>query len=82
MYTVVLSLHNISSVAIMGNAQSQSPGVNIPEKMKRLVLVEPNKILKNVQIEVEEVDVPRPNPGQVLIKVAASPLILAILEFG
>ena len=43
MYTVVLSLHNISSVAIMGNAQSQSPGVDIPEKMKRLVLVEPNK---------------------------------------
>lgn len=57
----------------MGNAQS-SPDVEIPEKMKRLVLAQPSANPEDVKFEVEELDVPSPKAGQVLIKVAASPI--------
>jgi len=55
----------------MGASQSLP---NIPEKMKRLVLVKPDKDMEKVSMEVEEVLVPKPGPGQVLIKVAAAPV--------
>ena len=53
---------------------SQSSRVPVPEKMKRVVLVSPNSDMEQVSLKVETVDVPKPKSGQVLIKVAASPV--------
>ncbi|CAK9101774.1 Hormonally up-regulated neu tumor-associated kinase homolog (Serine/threonine-protein kinase MAK-V) [Durusdinium trenchii] len=49
-------------------------GQELPQKMRRLVLREANSDISQARIEVEEVDLPQPRPGQVLIKVAASPV--------
>lgn len=46
----------------------------LPTKMRRLVLREANVDISKAKLEIEEVDVPQPKPGQVLIKVAASPV--------
>eukprot|EP01134_Creolimax_fragrantissima_P000383 CFRG0383T1 len=54
----------------MGAGQS----VQIPKTMKRLVLVETNSDYKKVKLEVTEVDVPTPKPGQVLVRMAAAPM--------
>lgn len=45
---------------------------DIPAKMKRLVLIEPNKNLDEVKMAVEEVDVPKPKSGEVLVKMSAA----------
>jgi NADPH2:quinone reductase len=44
----------------------------IPQTMKRLVVTAPGKDLASCKIEIEEVPVPEPEAGQVLIKVAAA----------
>lgn len=54
----------------MGGSSSKE----IPKTMKRLVLVESNSDITKVKIEVEEVDVPVPKSGQVLIRVCAAPV--------
>jgi len=46
----------------------------LPAKMRRVVLVEANKELQKARLEVEEVDIPKPRPGQVVVKVAAAPI--------
>lgn len=52
----------------------------IPDTMKRLVLTSSatkrgdDKSMSGVKIEVQEVPVPKPKSGEVLIKVAASPI--------
>jgi len=46
----------------------------VPETMKRLVLVQGNSDITKVQIKVEEIDVPQPKSGQVLIRVCAAPV--------
>mmetsp|Transcript_44245 Transcript_44245/g.99751 ORF Transcript_44245/g.99751 Transcript_44245/m.99751 type:complete len:377 (+) Transcript_44245:55-1185(+) len=46
----------------------------VPKRMKRVVLVEANRELSQARLEVQEVDTPRPRPGQVLVKVAAAPV--------
>ena len=53
--------------------QAQPRGT-VPPRMRRLVLREAQKEIANAKMEVEEVEVPRPKAGQVLIKVAASPV--------
>lgn len=52
----------------------QSTSAEIPKTMKRLVLVERNADITKVKIEMEEVDVPVPKSGQVLIRVCAAPV--------
>ena len=53
-------------------------GKNIPEKMKRLVVLEtPDKFdgfndLKDFKVQVEQVPVPTPKPGEVLVKMVAA----------
>ena len=53
-------------------------GKNIPEKMKRLVVLEtPDKFegwndLKDFKVRVEQASVPTPGPGEVLVKMAAA----------
>ena len=53
-------------------------GKNIPEKMKRLVVLEtPDKFegfndLKDFKVRVEQVPVPSPKPGEVLVKMVAA----------
>eukprot|EP00462_Mataza_sp_D1_P022406 CAMPEP_0175143892 /NCGR_PEP_ID=MMETSP0087-20121206/13772_1 /TAXON_ID=136419 /ORGANISM="Unknown Unknown, Strain D1" /LENGTH=350 /DNA_ID=CAMNT_0016428187 /DNA_START=61 /DNA_END=1113 /DNA_ORIENTATION=- len=42
--------------------------------MKRLVLVQPHKDVAQAQLRIEEVDVPTPRSGQVLIRVSAAPI--------
>lgn len=54
----------------MGLSQSHE----IPKTMRRLVLVESNADITKSKIVVEEVDVPVPKPGEVLVKVLASPI--------
>jgi NADPH2:quinone reductase len=44
----------------------------IPTTMKRLVVTAPGKDLASCKIEIEEVPVPKPGSGEVLIKVAAA----------
>lgn len=46
----------------------------VPSRMRRVVLVEANKDLKQARLEVQEVDTPKPRKGQVLVKVAAAPI--------
>ena len=53
----------------MGNSQ----GVTIPTTMKRIILFEPNLELDKVILKIEEVPVPQPLSGEVLIRVIASP---------
>jgi len=58
---------------IMGNkASSEAPA--IPTKMKRIVLVEPNKELEKAKFEVQECDTPVPQSGEVLVRVVAAPV--------
>jgi len=47
---------------------------SVPAKMRRVVLVEADKDLSKAKLEVQEVDVPKPRRGQVLVKVAAAPI--------
>ena len=53
-------------------------GKNLPEKMKRLVVLEtPDKFegfndFKDFKVRVEEAPVPTPGPGEVLVKMAAA----------
>jgi len=52
-------------------------GKNLPKKMKRLVVLETAEgssfaDLKHYKVAVEEVDVPTPEPGQVLVKMVAA----------
>ncbi|KAL3936808.1 MAG: hypothetical protein SGARI_002399 [Bacillariaceae sp.] len=44
----------------------------IPEKMKRLVVVEGGDSIKACKIEVQEVDVPKPKSGELLVKMVAA----------
>lgn len=53
----------------MGNAQ----GTTLPTTMKRIVLVEPNKDLEHANLKIEEVPLPQPLSGEVLIRVIAAP---------
>lgn len=53
----------------MGNSQ----GTTIPTTMKRIILVEPNKNLESAVLKIEEVPVPQPLSGEVLIRVVAAP---------
>lgn len=46
--------------------------IQIPETMKRLVLTQPGATVDQCKFEVETVPVPKLEPGEVLIKVAAS----------
>lgn len=46
----------------------------MPETMKRVVLVQPDADMSKVQMEVEEVPVPTPRNGEVLIRVSAAPV--------
>jgi len=58
----------------MGNKTSSS-AYDVPEKMKRLVLVDPNPDdMSKAVIEVETVDTPKPRNGEVLIKVFGAPV--------
>ena len=50
------------------------PSVSVPSKMKRLVLAKPGNDVESCKFEVQECDVPRMLPGEVLIKVAAAPI--------
>jgi hypothetical protein len=52
----------------MGNSQSQ-----LPQTMKRIVLVEPNQELAQARLEVQEAPLPTPASGEVLIRVTAAP---------
>lgn len=54
----------------MGAGQSQE----IPKTMKRLVLQEPNSDITKARVVVEEVEVPVPRSGEVLVKVLAAPV--------
>jgi hypothetical protein len=68
--------------ARMGNGQSGQ----LPQTMRRIVLVEPNKELAQARLEVQEAPVPTPASGEVLIRVSAAPgkillLVLAWLDF-
>jgi len=62
-----------SAVCYVVAARKKTSG-DIPTKMKRLVLVEPNKNTDLVKIALVEVDVPKPKSGQVLVKMAAAPV--------
>jgi hypothetical protein len=53
----------------MGNGQSGQ----LPQTMRRIVLVEPNKELAQARLEVQEAPVPTPASGEVLIRVSAAP---------
>lgn len=46
----------------------------IPKTMKRLVLIKGNADITKAEIAVEEVDVPKPKSGQVLIRVSSAPI--------
>mmetsp|Transcript_16729 Transcript_16729/g.25280 ORF Transcript_16729/g.25280 Transcript_16729/m.25280 type:complete len:357 (+) Transcript_16729:86-1156(+) len=50
------------------------PKYEIPTTMKRLVVTKPGKDVASCQIEVEEVPVPKPKSGEVLVKVIAAPV--------
>lgn len=52
----------------MGNSQA------IPATMRRIVLTKPNADITQATISVEEVSVPVPRSGQVLVKVIAAPV--------
>jgi NADPH:quinone reductase len=54
----------------MGAGQSHE----IPKTMRRLVLQEPNADITQAKVVVEEVDMPVPKPGEVLVKVLAAPV--------
>jgi hypothetical protein len=56
-------------VGKMGNGQSGQ----LPQTMKRIVLVEPNKELAQAKLEVQEAPLPTPTSGEVLIRVTAAP---------
>eukprot|EP00928_Gymnodinium_smaydae_P091235 TRINITY_DN74937_c0_g1_i1.p1 TRINITY_DN74937_c0_g1~~TRINITY_DN74937_c0_g1_i1.p1 ORF type:complete len:349 (-),score=61.54 TRINITY_DN74937_c0_g1_i1:139-1185(-) len=47
---------------------------NVPAQQKQIVLVEPNEDLTRAKFEVRVVDVPKPKPGEVLVKMAAAPV--------
>ena len=65
----------MGSSASSGGLCTQSREIkNIPKKMKRWVLVKPHKDIMQAKVEVEEVDVPTPQKGEVLIRVSASPV--------
>lgn len=53
----------------MGNSQTNA----LPTTMKRIILVEPNKELEHANLQIEEVPLPIPASGEVLIHVIASP---------
>lgn len=57
----------------MGSSSS-SPAADIPEKTKRLVCVAANEKLENAKFEVQEIDTPVPQSGEVLVRVAAAPM--------
>ena len=48
--------------------------MEIPATMKRLVLTTPDEDMSKVVLSVEEVPVPKPRSGELLIKVAAAPI--------
>lgn len=54
----------------MGNSQSS----NIPTTMKRIVLAQPNKDISKAELKVEEIAMPVPKSGEVLIRVIAAPV--------
>jgi hypothetical protein len=56
-------------VGKMGNGQSGQ----LPQTMKRVILVEPNKELSKAKLEVQEAPLPTPASGEVLIRVTAAP---------
>ena len=47
---------------------------SVPATMKRLVLTTPDEDMSKVVLSVEEVPVPKPRSGELLIKVAAAPI--------
>jgi NADPH2:quinone reductase len=54
------------------NAVPEETPSTIPTTMKRLVVTAPGKDVTSCKIEIEEVPVPKPGTGEVLIKVAAA----------
>jgi NADPH2:quinone reductase len=50
----------------------ETPTTPLPTTMKRLVVTAPGKDVASCKIEIEEVPVPKPGVGEVLIKVAAA----------
>jgi len=63
-------------IAVMIAGKILAPKVlgPLPAKMKRLLVVEPSDDLAKVVLEVREVDMPKPQAGQVLVKMAAAPM--------
>jgi len=55
-----------------GNNSSAAP--QIPEKMKRIVMVEHNADFDKAKFEVQEVDTPVPQKGEVLVRMVAAPV--------
>lgn len=53
----------------MGNGQSGQ----LPQTMKRIVLIEPNNNLSQAKLEVQDAPLPVPLSGEVLIRVIAAP---------
>jgi len=63
---------NPQQESTMGNALTTGSFDN--RKMQRMVLSKPSKDMADVELKVEEVHIPLPEKGQVLIKVEAAPV--------
>ena len=74
----ILALAVASLVLLYFLRSRPKAGKNIPEKMKRLVVLEtPDKVegfndLKEFKVQVEQAPVPTPGPGEVLVKIIAA----------
>ena len=74
----ILALAVASLVLLYFLRSRPKAGKNIPEKMKRLVVLEtPDKFegfndLKEFKVRVEQTPVPTPGPGEVLVKIVAA----------
>lgn len=61
-------------IKIMGNLSSSSTTSELPTSMRRWVLVQVNDDVTKAVLKVEEVPLPVPASGQVLIRVVAAPV--------
>jgi NADPH2:quinone reductase len=64
----------VASISAFATTSALAAPNEIPTTMKRLVVTAPGKDLASCKIEIEEVPVPKPGSGEVLIKVAAAPI--------
>jgi NADPH:quinone reductase-like Zn-dependent oxidoreductase len=44
------------------------------QKMRQMFLVQPNRDVAKIEIQVKQVDIPKPSKGQVLVKMVAAPV--------